>query len=222
MTAGSGKPPLEEREKTFQYTLESADVLPIQRLAAALRERYTFDRIIGHGGAAYVYLAHDLRDNRPVALKLLRPDFSAAIAEARFLREIEIALNLKHPNILPLLDWGAVDGLIYFTMPYVEGDTLRARMRKEHQFALPDAISITRDIASALDYAHEHGVVHRDIKPPNILLDNGRVLVADFGVARAMHVASGEEITTHSGLAIGTPEYMSPEQGTGARGLDAR
>jgi tetratricopeptide (TPR) repeat protein len=222
MTTGSDKPALQEREKAFQYSIEDAAVLPIQRLATALRDRYAFERLIGHGGAAYVYLARDLRDDRLVALKLLRSEFAADLAEARFHREIEILRSLEHPNILPLLDFGSVDGLFYFTMPYVEGDTLRARMRREHQFSLRDALAITTDIASALDYAHEHGVLHRDIKPPNILLDNGRILVADFGVARAIKVASGEEITTHSGLAIGTPEYMSPEQGSGERDLDAR
>ena len=169
-----------------------------------------------------MYLVRDLRDDRLTALKVLRPDFSYAVAEARFHREIEIAHRLHHPNILPLLDFGTVDGLIYFTMPYIDGDTLRARMRKVGQFTIADAISITREIAAALDYAHEKGVVHRDIKPPNILLDHGRVLVADFGIARAMHVASNEEVTSHSGLAIGTPEYMSPEQGAGQRDLDAR
>ena len=222
MTTGSGKPPLDEREKSLHFSQEDAGTVPIQRLAAALRERYVLERIIGKGGAAYVYLARDLRDDRLVALKLLRPDFSSAIAEARFHREIEIARRLQHPNILPLLDFGSVEGMIYFTMPYIEGDTLRARLRKERQLSLTDALSITRDIAVAMDYAHENGVLHRDIKPPNILLDHERVLVADFGVARAMTVASGEEITTHSGLAIGTPEYMSPEQGSGNRDLDAR
>ncbi len=221
MTTGPVKPSLDDREKAPQYSAEDA-ADPLARLAAALRDRYAFERLIGRGGAAFVYLARDLRDDRLIAVKVLRPDFSYAVAEARFHREIEIAHKLHHPNILPLLDFGTVDGLIYFTMPYIEGDTLRARMGKVGQFALTDAISITRDIASALDYAHEKGVVHRDIKPPNILLDNGRVVVADFGIARAMHVASNEEVTTHSGLAIGTPEYMSPEQGAGERNLDAR
>lgn len=222
MTSGPGKPSLDEREKTIQYTLDGADVQPIQRLAAALRERYTIERLIGQGGAAYVYLAKDLHNDRLIALKMLRPAFTADVAHARFQREIEIALRLKHPNILSLHDFGTVDDLIYFTMPYIAGDTLRARLKRERQFSLADALSITRDIASALDYAHDNGVVHRDIKPPNILLDQERVLVADFGIARAIHVASGEEITTHSGLAIGTPEYMSPEQGSGQRDLDAR
>lgn len=221
MTAGPGKPSLDEREKAFKYSAEDA-ADPLQRLAAALRDRYAFERLIGRGGAAFVYLARDLRDDRLIALKVLRPDFSYAVAEARFHREIEIAHRLHHPNILPLLDFGTMDGLIYFTMPYIDGDTLRARMKKVGQFGIADALSITRDIAAALDYAHQNGVVHRDIKPPNILLDHGRVLVADFGIARAMTVASNEQVTTHSGLAIGTPEYMSPEQGAGERNLDAR
>jgi tetratricopeptide (TPR) repeat protein len=222
MTAGSDKPSLDDRVQGLQYSKEDAGVLPIQRLAAALHERYTIERLIGRGGAAYVYLARDLRDDRLVALKLLRPDFPSAVAEARFHREIEIARRLQHPNILPLLDFGTVEGMIYFTMPFIEGDTLRARLRRERQLPLADALSITGDIANAMDYAHQNGVLHRDIKPPNILLDKEHVLVADFGVARAMIVASGEEITTHSGLAIGTPEYMSPEQGSGERELDAR
>jgi tRNA A-37 threonylcarbamoyl transferase component Bud32 len=222
MTTGSDKPSIEEREKAFHYKYDDAAVAPTQRLAIALRERYSVERLVGRGGAAYVYLARDIHDDRVVALKVLRPEFSAAIGEARFHREIEIARHLHHPNILPLLDFGTVDGLIYFTMPFVEGDTLRARLRTEKQLALREALSIARDVAGALDYAHEQGVLHRDIKPPNILLDNGKPLVADFGVARAMKVASGEEITTHSGLAIGTPEYMSPEQGSGERDLDAR
>lgn len=222
MTTGSGKPLLDARETPSHYSLEGADGLPTQRLAAAFRELYEFQKLIGRGGASHVYLARDLRGDRLVALKLLRPDFFSGPVEARFHREIEIARRLQHPNILPLLDSGSVEGLIYFTMPYVEGGTLRARMQRERQLPLSEAIAITRDIASALDYAHQNGVVHRDIKPANILLDNGQTLVADFGIARAMTVASGEQVTTHSGLAIGTPEYMSPEQGSGQRDLDAR
>jgi tetratricopeptide (TPR) repeat protein len=221
MTAGPGKPSLQVAETALQYSAQDA-AIPLQRLAAALRDRYTFERLIGRGGAAFVYLARDIREDRPVALKVLRPEFSYDVAEARFQREIAIAHQLTHPNILPMLDSGTIDGMIYFTMPYIEGDTLRARMGKVGQFPISDAIAITGEIAAALDYAHEKGVVHRDIKPPNILLDNGRVLVADFGIARAMHVASNEEVTTHSGLAIGTPEYMSPEQGAGQRELDGR
>src|SRR4051812_3084531 len=222
MVAGSEKPSLEERESVSKYTLDDAGVPPLQRLAAALHDRYNLERIIGRGATAYVYLARDLREDRLVALKVLRPEFAAPIADARFHREIEIVRHLHHPNILRLLDFGSVENRLYFTTPYVEGDTLRARMRLEGPLSVTDALSIAHDVACALDYAHEQGVLHRDVKPANILLDNGNPLIADFGVARAMIVAAGDEITTHSGLAIGTPEYMSPEQGAGETKLDAR
>jgi serine/threonine-protein kinase len=222
MSTGPDKPMLDGRETPYRYSPEGADGFTVERLAAALGGRYDIQKLIGRGGASYVYLARDRVGDRTVALKVLRPDFLSGSVEARFHREIEIARRLQHPNILTLLDSGSVAGLVYFTMPYVEGDTLRARLRRERQLSLDEAIRIARDIANALDYAHEKGIVHRDIKPPNILLDNGWTLVADFGIARAMTVVSGEQVTTHSGLAIGTPEYMSPEQGSGHRDLDAR
>ncbi|MFL5630698.1 MAG: protein kinase domain-containing protein [Gemmatimonadaceae bacterium] len=222
MAAGSDKPALSESAAFSLYTANDAGVITVQRLAAALGARYHIEREIGHGGAAFVFLARDLTEDRSVAIKVLRPELAAALGEARFQREIEIAHRLHHENILPLLESGSADGLVYFTMPYVEGDTLRARIKREKQLPLREALDIARDVGRALDYAHENGVVHRDIKPANILLADGRVIVADFGIARAMKVASGEEITTQSGFAIGTPEYMSPEQAVGQRDLDAR
>ncbi|HEX6626844.1 MAG TPA: serine/threonine-protein kinase [Gemmatimonadaceae bacterium] len=222
MATGSERPALSEREGFSMFTAGDAGVITIQRLATALAGRYQIERELGHGGAAFVFLATDLKDNKTVALKVLRPELVAAMGEARFNREVEIVRGLEHPNILPLLDSGSADGLVYFTMPFISGETLRTHIKKERQLTLDEAISITRQVAKALDYAHTKGLVHRDIKPANILLDNGRVIVADFGIARAMKVASGEEITTHSGFAIGTPEYMSPEQAVGQRELDGR
>ena len=222
MATGSERPALSERERLSLFTAGDAGVITIQRLATALSGRYQIERELGHGGAAFVFLATDLKTNNAVAVKVLRPELAAALGEARFHREVEIVRGLEHPNILPLLDSGSADGLIYFTMPFVEGETLRTRLKREHQLALDDAMSIAREVSKALDYAHGKGLVHRDIKPANILLEKGRVIVADFGIARAMKVASGEEITTASGFAIGTPEYMSPEQAVGQRDLDAR
>lgn len=200
---------------------KSGITLPLERIAEELRDRYTFEREIGRGGGAFVYLARDIRNDRLVAVKILRPELSVAVGEARFQREIEVARQLDHPNILPVFDAGSAAGLLYFTMPYVEGGTLRDRVRRERQLPLGSALSIAREVARALDHAHERGVVHRDVKPANILLANGTAVVADFGIARAMTVTPGSEITD-SGVAIGTPEYMSPEQGTGQRELDAR
>jgi len=222
LATGSDRRVLTGREGLSSFTAGDAGVITVERLATALSGRYRVDRELGHGGAAFVFLATDLRNNNQVAIKVLRPEFSAALGEARFQREVEIVRGLEHENILPLLDSGSADGLIYFTMPFVEGETLRTRIKREHQLPLDETLSIASQVAKALDYAHGKGLVHRDIKPANILLDKGRVVVADFGIARAMKVASGEEITTASGFAIGTPEYMSPEQAVGQRDLDAR
>jgi serine/threonine-protein kinase len=191
------------------------------RLRSELDGRYTIERELGRGGMATVYLARDLRHDRPVALKVLHPELAAALGPERFLREIKTAARLQHPHILSVHDSGQAAGQLWFTMPYVEGESLRDRLRRERQLAVDEAVRITREAAQALDYAHRHGVVHRDVKPENLLLtEDGNTLVADFGVARALQ--GGEEALTQTGLAVGTPAYMSPEQASGARDLDAR
>jgi eukaryotic-like serine/threonine-protein kinase len=193
-----------------------------EKLAASLPSRYLVREQIGKGGAAYVVLADDQERNHPVAVKILRPEIATLVGETRFRREIEILSHLDHPNILPLLDYGSVgEVILYFTMPFVEGVTLQTRLTREARLSVQDTIGIVDDVASALDYAHSRGIIHRDIKPANILLSNGRVIVADFGIARAMAVDSAEQITV-SGVSIGTPEYMSPEQVEAMRELDAR
>ena len=192
-----------------------------ERLQAALAGRYAIERQIGRGGMAWVYLADDLRHHRRVALKVLDPDLAAALGSARFLREIEIAARLMHPHILPLHDSGEADGLLYYVMPHVEGETLRTRLQQERQLPLEEALHITRELADALDYAHGQGIIHRDIKPENIFLSHGHALLADFGIARAVSEASGDALTA-TGLAIGTPGYMSPEQATANRQVDGR
>ncbi len=170
---------------------------------------------------ATVYLAQDVKHDRKVALKVLRPELAAVIGAERFLQEIKVTANLQHPHILPLHDSGEADSFLYYVMPYVEGDTLRDKLKRERQLAIEDAIEITRSVASALDYAHRQGVIHRDIKPENVLLHDGQALVADFGIALAVSQASGTRLT-ETGLSIGTPHYMSPEQAMGDRELDAR
>ncbi len=190
-------------------------------LEAALAGRYAIGREIGRGGMAFVYLARDIANARDVALKVLRPEMTAAVGAARFLREIAIEQRLSHPSILPLYDWGRAGGSLYYTMPYVCGETLRDRIERVHQLSLPEALAIASDVASALDYAHAEQVVHRDIKPANILLADGPALVADFGIARAMTVAGSDQLTG-SGVGLGTPEYMSPEQRSEARLVDGR
>ena len=199
--------------------LEMSDV--ITRLTSALETRYRIVREIGVGGMATVYLAHDLRHERDVGIKVLHPDLAAALGAERFLAEIKTTAKLQHPHILPLLDSGEADGLLYYVMPYVAGESLRTRLDRETQLAVDDAIRITREVASALDYAHRHGVVHRDIKPENILVHEGQALVADFGIALAVSAAGGARMT-QTGLSLGTPAYMAPEQAMGERAIDGR
>jgi hypothetical protein len=195
------------------------DLLP--HLAANLQSRYEIEREIGRGGMATVFLARDVRHERPVALKVLDPELGAVLGAERFLSEIRVTANLQHPNLLPLFDSGSADGLLYYVMPYVEGETLRHRLEREHQLPIDEALAIATAVAGALDYAHKHGVIHRDLKPENILLQHGQPVVADFGIALALSRAGGERVT-QTGLSLGTPQYMSPEQATGDRALDAR
>jgi eukaryotic-like serine/threonine-protein kinase len=176
-----------------------------------LADRYLLDRELGRGGMATVYLAHDLRHDRSVALKVLRLELSAILGAERFQREIKTAARLDHPHILPVFDSGETAGLLWYTMPYVEGESLRDRLRREVQLPLEEAVRLTREIADALDYAHSRGIIHRDIKPENILLAGGHARVADFGVAKAVEASGGDQLT-ETGLAVGTPTYMSPEQ----------
>ena len=199
----------------------SAVMDQLDRLRAALAGRYEVDCEIGRGGMAYVYRARDRQHGRDVAIKVLRPELAAALGTERFLREIRIEAGLQHPHILPLHDSGDADGLPYYVMPFVEGETLRDRIRREGQLPVPEAVRIAREVADALAYAHAHGVVHRDIKPANILLSGGHAVVADFGVARAIKSA-GDDVLTEAGMAVGTPEYMSPEQGSGDTRVDGR
>ena len=191
------------------------------RLQAALADRYRLDREAGAGGMATVYLAQDIRHDRPVALKVLRPELAAVIGAERFLAEIKLTANLQHPHILPLFDSGEADGFLFYVMPFVEGETLRDRLTREKQLPVADAVRIAGEVAAALDYAHRHGVVHRDIKPENILLHDGQALVADFGIALAASKAGGSRMT-ETGMSLGTPHYMSPEQAMGEREITGR
>jgi len=192
-----------------------------RHLTQALGDRYRLERELGRGGMAVVYLAEDVRHHRRVAVKVLRSDLARSIGAERFLREIEIAAGLSHPNILPLHDSGAGDDLLYYVMPYVEGESLRARLDRERQFPVGEALRIARQVAEALAYAHARGVVHRDIKPENILLHEGVPMVTDFGIARAIGAVSHERLTD-TGIAVGTPAYMSPEQAAAERDVDER
>ncbi len=191
------------------------------QLSSALADRYRLERHLGEGGMATVYLAHDLKHDRKVAVKVLKPELSAIIGGERFLNEIKVTANLQHPNILPLYDSGEADSFLFYVMPFIEGESLREKMDRDKQLGLEETMEIAKALSSALDYAHEQGIVHRDIKPENILMQRGQPLVADFGIALALSHAGGTRLT-ETGLSLGTPHYMSPEQATGDRELDAR
>jgi serine/threonine-protein kinase len=191
------------------------------RLTTSLADRYRLERELGQGGMATVYLAEDLKHGRKVAIKVLRPELAAVIGAERFLAEIKVTANLQHPHILGLIDSGECAGLLFYVMPYVEGESLRGRLVREKQLPIADAVRIATEVAAALDYAHKRGVVHRDIKPENILLQDGRALVADFGIALAASKA-GESRMTQTGMSLGTPHYMSPEQAMGEREITGR
>lgn len=190
-------------------------------LNAILTDRYRIERQLGQGGMATVYLAHDLKLEREVALKVLRPELGAVLGTERFLAEVKITARLDHPHILTLIDSGSAGGLLYYVLPYVRGESLRDLLNREPQLGVEQALAITKQVGSALDYAHRKGVVHRDIKPENILLQEGEAMLADFGIALAVQESAGSRLT-ETGLSLGTPNYMSPEQATGDRNLDAR
>ena len=196
-----------------------ADSLP--RLQAALAGRYRIERELGRGGMATVYLANDVKHHRQVAIKVLRADLATLLGPERFLREVEIAAKLNHPHILPLYDSGDADGFLFYVMPYIKGESLRAKLEREQQLSVEESLAVTRQAASALGHAHAHGVIHRDVKPENILLHEGEAMVADFGIALAAS-ATPDERLTETGLVLGTPEYMSPEQAMSESALDAR
>jgi serine/threonine-protein kinase len=189
----------------------------IARLATALAGRYAIERELGQGGMAVVYLAHDVRHDRKVALKVLRPELSAIVGAERFLHEIKTTAHLQHPHILPLHDSGEAEGIVFYVMPYVEGESVRDRLSREKQLPVDDTVRIAAEVADALDYAHRHGVIHRDIKPENILLHDGHVVVADFGIALAVSTAGGGTRLTETGMSLGTPHYMAPEQAMGQK-----
>ncbi|MGE5099211.1 MAG: serine/threonine-protein kinase, partial [Deltaproteobacteria bacterium] len=222
---GSSKLLADMRARRYFIRVAPHETYPLMdsvaSLNSALAGRYAIEREVGAGGMATVYLARDLRHDRHVALKLLNPELGAVLGVERFLSEIKVTANLQHPNLLPLFDSGEAGGLLFYVMPFVEGESLRARLEREKQLPIDQAIHIAVAVAAALDYAHRHGVIHRDLKPENILLHEGEPLVADFGIALAVSNAGGGRIT-QTGLSLGTPQYMSPEQATGDRAIDGR
>ncbi|MGH7709955.1 MAG: protein kinase domain-containing protein, partial [Gemmatimonadaceae bacterium] len=193
----------------------------LARLNAALAGRYRIERELGQGGMATVYLARDVRHDRDVAIKVLRPELAAVLGAERFVVEIKTTAALQHPHILPLFDSGTADGFLFYVMPYIQGETIREKINRETQFGVDEAVRIAREVADALDYAHRHGVIHRDIKPENILLHDGRAMVMDFGIALAVSAAAGGRMT-ETGLSLGTPHYMSPEQATAEKEITGR
>jgi len=193
----------------------------LERLKSALTGRYAVEREIGRGGMATVFLAEDLRHHRQVGIKVLHPELTATLGAERFLHEIETIASLNHPLILPLHDSGESDGLLYYVMPYAEGESLRQRLDREKQLAVDESVRIAVEVADGLDYAHRKGVIHRDIKPGNILLSERHAVIADFGIARAIEVARADRVTS-TGLGVGTPLYASPEQATAQETLDGR
>src|SRR5688500_4543198 len=193
----------------------------VGKLAPAVADRYRIEHEIGSGGMATVYLARDLRHDRDVAIKVLHPDLGAALGANRFLAEIRMTARLQHPHVLPLLDSGEADGLLYYVMPFVMGETLRQRLERDRQLPIDEAVRIASEVADALGHAHGLGVIHRDVKPENILIQGGHALVADFGIALAVQQAGGQRMT-QSGLSLGTPQYMSPEQALSERSIDHR
>src|SRR5438445_5752953 len=194
----------------------------VERLRAALADRYTIERELGHGGMATVYLARDARHDRYVALKVLDPELAASVGADRFLRQIRVAAGLTHPHILPLYDSDQAREFLYYAMPYVEGESLRDLLQREHQLPVGEAVRIAREVADALVAAHGRGIVHRDIKPENILLEEGHAVVADFGIARAIEAAGGGDQRPATGVVVGTPATLSPEHARGAPNVDAR
>src|SRR6476646_6014203 len=209
-------------------TIGGPPVPVAERLATALVGRYAIERELARGGMATVYLARDLKHDRQVAIKVLREEVAAAVGAERFLEEIRVTARLQHPHILPLFDSGAVpatasgdEGLLWYVMPFVEGETLRARLARDGRLPVHVAVQLAREMADALDHAHRHGIVHRDVKPENVLLQGDHAVVADFGIALALEHAGGDRLT-RTGIAIGTPQYMAPEQASGERAIDAR